>query len=881
MAKVILKSSAQDFGFDHFQQGAGLVNAPAATELALEYFNNADAGPNSWMMLYSDSHYDNLGYYTAQYFQNAWNNMGIDFPAYPGAIYDGTPVTHYDMSMYYGIFEDGDSAQTERLWFDYNSTAPDTRVYEYKAIETVSTNLFVNYTVHTQNAFNTSLENYTLPAPFVGYSFEASQNPVGANHWRLHIDMEELFGGVDFNNWASVFSEPGTPNGTIGLYISSDANSFVWNAFIHDWVDGNGDDLFHMSNGTVAGEIARVDAIFAGGVGAASMFWSPYLTWTGTPLMRMYEYALYADWGVDVNFSLELVRYDLVEAPWATVTDGNGYADVEVDPAAAPYGYIEGVVVVDDGESAPRVPLSFGKAVDLEHVQDGTVAPLDFATDVPYDYEKMSSEGYVGLGRTLPFTVSNSSAGAIQLNITEVGTPGAEYLAMTVEVGDSSSASSASIDTPGGGNVYVSLDIVPGAEVYWLTWRCWDAIYAGANGTARTDAEISMSFALAGPGFEAHLNGMAYPADGDTIGLVSPYASADANVTWVGTSAEFPDVTVTSSSLGFGIPPLDEDYPYEYTTDDSDQYVGPWNWLSGTQISITCTWTVNAGADMMDFGLYGPANPFGTHASGYGNDEITGWAMATGGGSPEVYSGTAADSGEYWIRIINFAGGAQSGEVQVYALTPGSTQSGAGATQIFDTSTLAEGTWQMTAAATDSLGGSHQALALVDILNTPAQVAPGVVINTALSGVVSGTTSISIAVTDDNNQNSPTSDDQFVWLHLYYTADEAGRYRIPIATFINATDASADDTNVTFSWDTTGALNTYVARLWVVADDGEALTVVSSGVFEIANAAGAGAEAPSIASSAASVIPMVALLLAALGIGALPVARKFWRLRRV
>jgi uncharacterized membrane protein len=394
-----------------------------------------------------------------------------------------------------------------------------------------------------------------------------------------------------------------------------------------------------------------------------------------------------------------------------------------------------------------------------------------------------------------------------------------------------------------------------------------------------------LSFALAGPGFVAELNGMDFPDDGDTIGLISDYANSTAEVVWESTSVEFPDVTITGSSLGFGVPPLDEDYPYTYVDDFHDQYVGPWNLLAGTAMDITCSWTQGADTDMMDFGLYGPANAFGVHANGYGDDEITDWAMASAGGSPEHWGGTLDESGEYWVRILNFAGTAQTGVVSVYALTPGSTVTSTNNTAGFDTTSLAEGTWQMTAQATDSIGGSHQALALVGILNTPADVAPEVTIDTALTGIITGTQTISISVYDDNNNNTGgaprvAADDSDVWLHIYYTADEAGRYQIPLATFIDVTTESASTATYTFTWDTTKALNTYVARLWVVADDGTALTTASSGVFEIANTAGSGAGMTASSTNNTDFIPVLVLLFAVLGIGTIPLFRKLWRFRR-
>jgi hypothetical protein len=488
----------------------------------------------------------------------------------------------------------------------------------------------------------------------------------------------------------------------------------------------------------------------------------------------------------------------------------------------------------------------------------------------------------------LPFVIEggNASAGSVQVNVTDVGTntAGEPFLGwnnhFTVAVGDSNIASSASAESYGG-PMFRAVDIVGGADLYWLDLRCIDPGYIAGDGTtARITVEITLSFSLQGPGFTPQLNGMTFPSDGDTIGLVSDYTSATATLGWQATSSEFPDVVMSSSTLGFGVPPLDETYPYEYTTDMADQYVGPWDLLAGTSMSIMCTWEVGSGGDEMDYGLY--MGPFGVHDGGYGDDELTDWAMATGGGSPESWSGTLTASGSYWVRIINFAANPNHGVVDVYALTPGDSNTDASDSVSYDTSSLADGTWTMTAEGTDSIGGFHQYVVSVSILNTPADVAPEIDVITDLAGLVlTGTKAISINVFDENNNDTVTAaDDSLVWMHIYYVGDESHLSRIPVATWINVTDESIADGIYVFNWDTTQVQDFYRAKLMIVLNDGTAETSWLSEVFEVNNAAGAAADhTASPVNSISQLIPLL-VMIGALGmVLAIPIARNLIRRR--
>jgi hypothetical protein len=193
----------------------------------------------------------------------------------------------------------------------------------------------------------------------------------------------------------------------------------------------------------------------------------------------------------------------------------------------------------------------------------------------------------------------------------------------------------------------------------------------------------------------------------------------------------------------------------------------------------------------------------------------------------------------------------------------------------------------LTSTATDSWGFVHEKAAVVLVDNVPPTEAPEVSLVTSLASSLSGNVPLTIDVYDWNNNNTETplpvtADDTPLWLHLYYSMDEAANYLLPIVTYLNATDASANRTlDFSYTWDTTRAINTAgtVARLWIIADDTSATTTWVSEKFEIINL-GTGAGAGFGRSDSIGATSMMFGLLVLLGIGAIPVVRKLLRIRR-
>lgn len=106
-------------------------------------------------------------------------------------------------------------------------------------------------------------------------------------------------------------------------------------------------------------------------------------------------------------------------------------------------------------------------------------------------------------------------------------------------------------------------------------------------------------------------------------------------------------------------------FHFDASTGYADQYLAFLTFEKGDKINITVTWNLPYSEyDIIDAGLY--IGTPGTENPGYGDDEITGWALAGSGGAPEHYEGLAAiSSNQYYLRIINFANLDISGAVQL------------------------------------------------------------------------------------------------------------------------------------------------------------------------------------------------------------------------
>lgn len=106
------------------------------------------------------------------------------------------------------------------------------------------------------------------------------------------------------------------------------------------------------------------------------------------------------------------------------------------------------------------------------------------------------------------------------------------------------------------------------------------------------------------------------------------------------------------------------EFEFNASSGYSDQYFFYFAFRERARISISISWEAYSDGDIIDAGLY--IGEPGTEYPGYGADEITGWAMAAGGGSPEYYMGFAPlTSSQYFLRITNLVHVDTSGSILV------------------------------------------------------------------------------------------------------------------------------------------------------------------------------------------------------------------------
>jgi hypothetical protein len=606
-----------------------------------------------------------------------------------------------------------------------------------------------------------------------------------------------------------------------------------------------------------------------------------------------------------MTYTIELVRYDRVKASWASVTTGAGYADITVDASAAPYGYTQAVVEVKDTADTTYVPLTFGRAYTVGHVS--TATPISVPTGTPYDYQRwVGADMGSHNSRILPLYVTNASASTLFVNLTDVtpfyngsawltGNPLSAEYDMDIYVTDIDTESSGSTSTSGG-SVAATVAMEPGADVYWLHLQCYTGMFATNTSTARAKAELSVSFALSPPTFVATVNGLPFPEDQDTVGMMSDFENWNCTIEWSQTSAEFLalGLGIAGASASMGAPPINVRYDWTFQiTDPTDSwffprdapgYTGTDYWELVPQTSVNIEVGFDQGTDCDAFFWVYP-----DEFVSWGQEDLTGMAMGTGA-NPETWSGSVAAAGNYWIQVWNYDGVYPKDAYVSFRATPPSEAPvvATGDTVVYDTRGKHGARYLLSSTATDTWGFAHTMESVVLVDNIPPGVAPEVALETTLDASLSGDVPLTISVYDWNNNNSETplpvtGDDTDVWMHLYYSMDEAARYLKPIITYIDVTEESANmSLDVTYTWDTRRAINTAgaVARLWIIVDDGTTTTTVSSpNKFEIMNAAGAGAGVGAEDSQGAAP-QMLFGLLAVLGLGAIPVICKLLRIRR-
>lgn len=877
--KNVVMSTARDLEADGFSQGAGAIDVVAAidlvdlagtetytvtwdTHLTMEWFMDADL--RDWYSSY-------LG-------QNKGFNTTI--PVMDGVIW--TP-----------FLEAGDSYTT-------NVTQLDDGMTPLANAPTASHHVLRTGTDGTRMA--TLVPNATIDDTYIGPALNATSGEVDVNPTDARIAWnltDALFDNATYlNTWA-------TGDGLVAIQIAASSGS--GSQFLHGWGDiGNGtigssaDGMLQYRNATYLDPDADDywNSYVSYTDGEAHRISFAYPAATGTIWVRAdtlaslqgmgYDLALVpgTTFDADTNFTIWAEFYEIAAWNWVTISAQNaadGSYNVTIDvPADAEPGFYEGALRYGAGEAI--VPIDVAVTTDLTmRVWNETAAgaaPIVNDTWMPgliYDNGEFR-QGEPGDpapdARTFWVYVDqwNASGIVVTQNWTDAGMD--IYTQIMDDygfpLGDAeSSATDLSLNTY--------------AEIPGMGWYIIRVESYGASGEAATDGvDMAVNWVYNLPHFDPVVNGEAFPSDGDALGLLGGNGATNATLVWTpdaATVAEYPTIDIVDSSFGAGVPPFEATYPWEsvgqhpdlhYPRDAPGSTEDSWFIYAGSVVLVELHWEVGAGADEMD-AIFRNLDT--------GVDTMPG-QMGTAGGSPEVGTATITVTGNYELEIHNFAGNDNHGHVYILINIPADDPSVSDTgTVSFNTAGMSEAVqWALSATATDSWGYSWMAGATVWIRNIAP---PEAEITSTIAATVSGTLALTISVTDANNMNPETGDDEPVWMHLYYTADEAGQHWIPIATYINASAASmSDTTDISFSWDTTLAFNTYTARLFVVTEDGVSTATYASDVFEIANTAGGGAGIGTSSENNSGVISVALLLIAVLGVGTIPIFRRFLRIRR-
>jgi hypothetical protein len=592
----------------------------------------------------------------------------------------------------------------------------------------------------------------------------------------------------------------------------------------------------------------------------------------------------------DLNYTIWAEFYAVEDWSWVSAddtanTDGSYNITVAV-PANAEPGFYEGFAQYADGEATFPIAINVGGTLTEYNATETAGGPAPIVTNeylpgMGYDSAEYRQGDAAAVGnwfgpdaRRIWVEVDDMDATGIIITA-NWSTPGTD---MNIEVFDTEGNSLADLDSLTTATNMISKTAIPGMGWYIVEVECW----ASDAATSRLEIDLAINWVEELPVITPMLDGLPYPSDGDSVGLVTDYGYSNTTCVWElssATQATYPSLSIVESTLGSGIPPFEQTLEWEmlgsqasiyYPRDYPGTTTDTWFFYAGTQVSVELHWVVGAGSDMMD-AVFENAD---TH------EDVMPGQMGTAGGSPEAGFAVIPATGNYWLRIDNFAAEDNHGHVWIYGLIPADEPSSSTTDTVsFNTAGMNEvPTWSLASTAVDSWGYSYSATATINVRNISP---PSAEITSTIPETVSGTLSLTISVIDLQNANRQSADDQPVWLHLYYTADEREQYLIPLATYINATSASASDTvDITFSWDTTKAFNAYQARLWVIADDFVGTSSWASATFAISNTAGAAAGMAASSESNSNLFGLGLLLVVVLGIGAIPILRKLMRTRR-
>jgi hypothetical protein len=331
-AKDILKSSAQDLGYNATIQGAGSIDAGRAVEAAAG--SAASVSPNEWR----------VGDY-----------RGTEYPVFSNIIEPGgSDSQSFTISGGSGPWSVSDRVvmRTDVDTFDWTSA----------------------------NISQESASNFNAPDYLFDLTSEVNAHPdadlmvIRANYPRAEFDSHPLNYDED-QAWRLL--------------------TYNWTDVNHDgnlWTDGNGNGVVNHANLATSSNIDSFPDI---NFGASEMDQGEYvrfmyhragsnalMSFVRDPADRMAD-GLF--WGLQhstkngaipvTHFQLEISFYENVDWDWVSATPTGGGFDATINvPADAPYGMYEGAIVAENGDQTLVVPVAVAVAASVELDADGNVS---------------------------------------------------------------------------------------------------------------------------------------------------------------------------------------------------------------------------------------------------------------------------------------------------------------------------------------------------------------------------------------------------------------------------------------------------------------------------------------------------------------------------
>jgi Subtilase family len=328
--KDILKSSAQDLGYDATVQGAGSVNAGAAVATALG--TRARVAPNEWR----------VGDY-----------RGTEYPVFSHLIAPGATDSQ-----------------------DFTITGPGTwNISDRQLVRTDSQ----SFSFSSSHLSNESVYNFNAPDYLIDLSDEVADHPdADLMVVRLNFPRAQFDGDANYDedqawrlltyNWTDI-------NGDGGLWTDADGDGVVdhQNLGTISNVDFNFD-LDFANSEMDEGEYVRFMYHRAGSNALMSFVRDPAERMADGLFLGLQHSARNPAIPV-TDFEVQIDWFDNADWSWITApasAAGSFAADIEV-PAGTPYGMYFGAIVLTNGADSIVVPVAVAVAATATQDEDGRI----------------------------------------------------------------------------------------------------------------------------------------------------------------------------------------------------------------------------------------------------------------------------------------------------------------------------------------------------------------------------------------------------------------------------------------------------------------------------------------------------------------------------